>query len=257
MGCYRRPIFPWAAIVTSQCYGFYCSARTTAEHLSTPWQRQFTTITDCQSIDNLLDFNAIYCIFLLNNSVCMIRRNFRVGTVFVVLNKCLDLRTSVTLSVARLTRHSRRGKRFFVKSFNSLFQSAIIVGLTFLFVPALGPAAADFPLDVCLTVSRNHKVFLLYPSPPISIAVSKMSQLSVDIIATEGVYCDNVQCDNMYNETKVNLSAHSNDWSNYHTFTLQHGFTNMALLVPLSHNCNTYFVTLSLYACYPWTLPLT
>ena len=26
----------------------------------------------------------------------------------------------------------------------------------------VGPAAADFPRDVCLTVSRNHKVFLLY-----------------------------------------------------------------------------------------------
>ena len=28
--------------------------------------------------------------------------------------------------------------------------------------PAVGPAAADFPRCVCLTVSRNHKVFLLY-----------------------------------------------------------------------------------------------
>ena len=26
----------------------------------------------------------------------------------------------------------------------------------------VGPAADDFPRDVCLTVSRNHKVFLLY-----------------------------------------------------------------------------------------------
>ena len=29
--------------------------------------------------------------------------------------------------------------------------------------PAVGPAAADFPRDVCLTVSRNHAVFLFYP----------------------------------------------------------------------------------------------
>ena len=29
--------------------------------------------------------------------------------------------------------------------------------------PVVGPAAADFPRDVCLTVSRNHKVFLFYP----------------------------------------------------------------------------------------------
>ena len=28
--------------------------------------------------------------------------------------------------------------------------------------PAVCPAAADFPRDVCLTVSRNHAVFLLY-----------------------------------------------------------------------------------------------
>ena len=28
--------------------------------------------------------------------------------------------------------------------------------------PAVGPAAADFPRDVCLTVSRNHKIFLFY-----------------------------------------------------------------------------------------------
>ena len=28
--------------------------------------------------------------------------------------------------------------------------------------PAVGPAAADFPRDVWLTVSRNHKIFLLY-----------------------------------------------------------------------------------------------
>ena len=27
---------------------------------------------------------------------------------------------------------------------------------------AIGPAAADFPRDVCLSVSHNHKVFLLY-----------------------------------------------------------------------------------------------
>ena len=28
--------------------------------------------------------------------------------------------------------------------------------------PAVRPAAADFPRDVCLTVSRNHAIFLLY-----------------------------------------------------------------------------------------------
>ena len=35
--------------------------------------------------------------------------------------------------------------------------------------PAVGPADADFPRDVCLTVTRNHKVFLLYLCIPTCI----------------------------------------------------------------------------------------
>ena len=56
-------------------YGRYCSteyARTWAGHLSTPSQREFSAITGCQSIDNLLDFNAICCIFLSTNSIYII-----------------------------------------------------------------------------------------------------------------------------------------------------------------------------------------
>ena len=78
MGCYGRPIVPGAAILMSQCYGRYCSmeyARIWAGHLSRPWQREFTAITSCQSIDNLLDFSTICCIFLLNSSIYIIRRN--------------------------------------------------------------------------------------------------------------------------------------------------------------------------------------
>ena len=53
--------------------------------------------------------------------------------------------------------------------------------------------------------SYNSLLILKYTSsPPISMAVSMMSQLSVDIVATESVYCDNFQCGNMYNEAKVN-----------------------------------------------------
>ena len=76
MDCYGRSIVPGAAIVTSQCYGRYCSTEymwTWAGHLSTPWKREFTEITGCQTIDNLLDFNAICCIFLLNNSIYPVR----------------------------------------------------------------------------------------------------------------------------------------------------------------------------------------
>ena len=61
----------------------------------------------------------------------------------------------------------------------------------------------------------------------------------------------------MHNETKIDYNAHSNDWSSYHTFMLQHGSTNMAFMVPLSHNCYTYFVILSLYLLPLDTIPLT
>ena len=100
-GCYGRSIVPGAVIVMSQCYGRYYFteyARTWAGHLATPWQCKFTAITGCQSINNLLDFNTICCIFLLNNSIHIIRRNCRWGTVFVLLNKCSGLQSSVTLS---------------------------------------------------------------------------------------------------------------------------------------------------------------
>ena len=57
LGCYGYSIIPGAAIVTSQCYGRYCSTeymRTWAGHLSTPWLREFTAITGCQH-DALID----------------------------------------------------------------------------------------------------------------------------------------------------------------------------------------------------------
>ena len=56
MGCYRLCIVPRTAIVTSQWYDRYCFtayARTWARHPTTPWQRECTAITDCQSIDSL------------------------------------------------------------------------------------------------------------------------------------------------------------------------------------------------------------
>ena len=56
MGCYRLCIVLRTAIVTSQWYDRYCFteyARTWAKHPTTPWQRECTAITDCQSIDYL------------------------------------------------------------------------------------------------------------------------------------------------------------------------------------------------------------
>ena len=56
MGCYRLSIVRRTVIVTSQWYHRYCFmeyARTWARHPTTPWQRECTAITDCQSIDSL------------------------------------------------------------------------------------------------------------------------------------------------------------------------------------------------------------
>ena len=93
--------------------------------------------------------------------------------------------------VVRLTRHASRGKQYCVKSFDLSFQRATSVVSYCMFLldkkntlclrdtvrqtsfgkSAAGAdqAAAVFPRDVCLTVLRNYKVFLLScnikPSP--------------------------------------------------------------------------------------------
>ena len=77
--------------------------------------------------------------------------------------------------VARLVRHTRMGKYFFVKSFDLSFKAPLCCFNVYVYMywmkwilcgyairPAVSRAGADFPRDVCLTVSRNHKVFLLY-----------------------------------------------------------------------------------------------
>ena len=56
MVCHGLFIVTRTAIVTSQwndCYCFMEYARTWARHPTTPWQRECTAITDCQSIDSL------------------------------------------------------------------------------------------------------------------------------------------------------------------------------------------------------------
>ena len=82
MGCYRRYVVPrgrycdvtmlWPLLVREY-------ARTWAGHLSTPRQREFAAIRGCRSIGNLLNFNAICCIFQLNKSLYIIRRNCMMG----------------------------------------------------------------------------------------------------------------------------------------------------------------------------------
>ena len=183
MGCYGRSIVPRGAIVTSQFYDRYCSTeypRTLMGYLLTPWQREFRAITGCQSIDNLLDFNAICCIFISNDSLDATvgwRQSFWYSKNARAFGPRSTFRACGTAKA-----RTRRGKQLFVNSFHLLFQSTILVVLTYMFVlnkrntlwlrdtvrqTSLGnsagdPAATDFPCDVCLTVSRNHKVFLLY-----------------------------------------------------------------------------------------------
>ena len=106
-------------------------------------------------------------------------------------------------------RHARVYKPFCGKSLDLQFQSFTIVLLTTYLYWIKGilrgyairsgrrpsgsqrpgrtqvrPAAADFPRDVCLTVSRNHAVFLLYAAscvPP--SLVSWFSMVPVYILA--------------------------------------------------------------------------
>ena len=100
MGCYGLSIVPRAAIVTSQWHDRYCFTgftRTWARHLTTPWQRECTAITDFQSIF-FVEFNAICCTFLRNNLIYIEGRNCRSSTVPGLFNKCSGLRPSDTLS---------------------------------------------------------------------------------------------------------------------------------------------------------------
>ena len=120
------------------------------------------------------------------NPIYIIGRNCWLGRLLWVFNKCSGLRPSDTLSSCWLDwrRHARTGKQLFVKSYDLPFQSVTVFILAYVCLywikgifwgyairsgrhpsgsqrPAVGPAATDFPRDVCLTVSRNHKVLLL------------------------------------------------------------------------------------------------
>ena len=70
-------------------------------------------------------FNAICSIFLRNNPICIEGRNCRLST---ILGYSINARTVGPRTSYRV-----------------------------------GGLAGDFPRDVCLTVSRNHAVFLFYP----------------------------------------------------------------------------------------------
>ena len=85
-----------------------------------------------QSINYLVDFKVICCIFPWNKSIYIIGHNCRLGSVLGVFNKCSRLRPSDTLSSGWLGwhRHARTGK-IFVKSYDLSFQNVTVVIQTF------------------------------------------------------------------------------------------------------------------------------
>ena len=189
MGCYRRCIVPGAATVTSKLYCHYCFTeymRTSAGHKATHKQSEFIAVNRIV-IGWISD--PIWCIFLWNITIYMTGRKSRIGEVLGVFNKCWGLWPLDTLSSWGLgwRHHACTAKTFFVESLDLSFQSTTIVALAYMFVldkrntlwlrnavrqtsrgksaaeaDRRSAPAADFPRDVCLTVSLNPKVFLLY-----------------------------------------------------------------------------------------------
>ena len=88
-----------------------------------PEREPGAAIVDRQSINYLLEFKVICCIFPWNNSNC------RLGRLLVVFNKSLGLRPSDTLSSWWLgwRHHERTGKQLFVKTYDLSFQSVILL----------------------------------------------------------------------------------------------------------------------------------
>ena len=120
MGCHGLFIVTRTAFVTSQWYDRYCFmeyARTWARHPTTPWQRECTAITDCQSIDYLLD-SMRFVTHFWEITPYIGGCNCSFITVPVLFNKCSGLRPSDTLSSWGLgwRRHARVGEPFFGKS---------------------------------------------------------------------------------------------------------------------------------------------
>ena len=193
MGCYGFFIVTRTAIVTSQWYDRYFFteyARTWARHPTTPWQRECTAITDRQSIDSLLD-----SIWFVTHFWEITPYILRGAIVVLVQSQCYSINAQAfgprtPYRVGGLAGDIMRAwvsHFIFGKSLDLYFRSFTSVSLTIYLYwikgilrgyairsgrrpegsqrpgrPAVRPAAADFPRDVCLTVSRNHAVFLFY-----------------------------------------------------------------------------------------------
>ena len=116
-------------------------------------------IVDSQSINDLLDFKVICCIFPWNNSIYVIGCNCRLGRVFRVFIKC---RPSGALSSCCLgwLRHTRAGKQSFGKSYDLWFQS--VTG-----VFSCDQAALQMVFSVCPSVTpfwlcSHHRIIMKF-----------------------------------------------------------------------------------------------
>ena len=119
MGCYGRSIVPGALLWRHNNMAVFVPLNMRGPERGT---------YQSSSIFHLLDFDNIRCIFLLNNPIYIISLNCKVGLVFVVVNKCSGLRPWVTLSSRwHGWCHARRGKQSFVKSFDLLFQTPLLL----------------------------------------------------------------------------------------------------------------------------------
>ena len=129
-------------------------------------------ITDRQSISYLLDLKAIRCMLPWNNYI-------QLDAIVGWVNKCSGRRPSDTLLSWWLGwhRHARTCKQLFVKSYDLWFQSVTVI-LTYVCLYWIKGTLCDYAIrsgrhpsgrqrlgptcgrDVCLTLSRDHKVFL-------------------------------------------------------------------------------------------------
>ena len=165
------------AIVTSQWYDHYCFTeyvRTWARHPTTPSQCECTAITDRQSIESLLDSMRFVTHFWEITPYIL-----RGAIVVLVQYQCYSInarafgpRTPYWVGCLAGDVMHAWASHSLVNHWIYIFEASLLSTrygqadvpreVSGRGGPAVRPTAADFPRDVCLTVSRNHAVFLFY-----------------------------------------------------------------------------------------------
>ena len=161
-------------------------------------------LTTRMHVDNRLSiarffagFNAICYTFLRNNAIYIEERNCRLSTVPGLFNKCSGPRTPYRVDGLAEGVMRAWASHSLVNHWNYNFKAYVNYmcvldkrntawlretvrqtsrGKSVAAGPAVRPAVADFPRDVCLTVSRNHAVFLLFRSTSDQLIRSKVNR---------------------------------------------------------------------------------